>query len=165
VSEEKSAERKKRRKRDNMTFPSFAPWDITPTTFAQLLDLYPATLKESYKRKLIAATARKHRKHPERLNREDPIFDRQTKEYLQLDEWRYVTLPRDLRQRAGEEAVQEEEEEEEKSDGDDKKKKKTKKTKKDKNKKNVAVQLKQGEKYDSLFMHKDELVKLMEWKL
>ncbi|OKL59260.1 hypothetical protein UA08_05507 [Talaromyces atroroseus] len=148
-----------------MSFPSFAPWDITPTTFAQLLDCYPATLKESYKRKLIAVVARKHRKYPERLNREDPAFDRQTNEYLQLDDWRYETLPRVLRQRAGEEGGDEEEKEEEKeeSDGDDKKKKKKSKNKN--NKKNETVHLKQGEKYDSLFMHKDELVKLMDWKL
>ncbi|EED23978.1 conserved hypothetical protein [Talaromyces stipitatus ATCC 10500] len=122
------------------TYPSFAPWDITPTTFTQLLSLYPATLKESYKRKLVAVAARKHRKHPERLNREDPVFDRQTSEYVKLDEWRYSTLPRVLRER-----------EEGKKDIKEKKK--------------DAMHLKQEESYDSLFMHKEELVQLMEWKL
>ena len=122
-------------------YPSFAPWDITPATFTQLLNLYPATLKESYKRKLVAIHARKHRKHPERMNKEDPVFDKQTNEYFQMDEWRYQTIPRVLRDR-----------EEGKEDGEEKTKK-------------GAIQLKQGESYDSLFMHKDELVQLMEWKL
>jgi hypothetical protein len=121
------------------TYPSFAPWDITPATFTQLLDLYPAALKESYKRKLVATHARKYRKHPERMNKEDPIFDKQTNEYFKMDEWRYQTIPRVLRDR-----------EEGKEDGE---------------KKKGAIQLKQGESYDSLFMHKEELVQLMEWKL
>lgn len=130
-------------------FPSFAPWDITPTTFQQLLDLYPTTLKESYKRKLVAIAARKHRKYPERLNRDDPAFDRQTTEYYKQDEWRYQTIPRILRER-------EEGKEEEVEEGDGKSKSA---------KKSTAIQLKRGEKYDSLFMHKEELVQLMEWKL
>ncbi|PCH07525.1 Hypothetical protein PENO1_012100 [Penicillium occitanis (nom. inval.)] len=123
------------------TYPSFAPWDITPATFTQLLDLYPATLKESYKRKLVAIHARKHRKHPERMNKEDPIFDKQANEYFKMDEWRYQTIPRVLRDR-------------EEGKGDDSEKKKK-----------GAIHLKQGESYDSLFMHKEELVQLMEWKL
>lgn len=129
-----------------MSFPSFAPWDITPSTFAQLLDCYPATLKESYKNKLIAISVRKHRKHPERLNREDPVYDKQTNEYMKLDDWRYETLPRVLKERAAGE-------DDGGGGGDDDKKKEKK------------IHLKRNEKYDSLFMHKEELVKLMEWKL
>lgn len=125
------------------SFPSFASWDIAPSTFAKLLDLYPTTLKESHKRKLIGVAARKHKKHPELLNEDDPIFDRQTDDYVKEDAWRYDILPRILKDR--EEGKEEEENETEKKD--------------------AAIHVKQGEKQDSLFMHKEELVKLMDWKL
>ena len=124
-------------------FQSFAPWDISRATFQQLLDLYPATLKESYKRKLIEVAARKHRKHPERLNEQDPAFERRTTDYAKVDEWRYQTIPQVMRDR-------EHGKEEAATENDIK---------------TGASQLEQGESYDSLFMHRDELVQLMEWKL
>lgn len=75
------------------------------------------------------------------MNKEDPIFDKQTNEYFKMDEWRYQTIPRVLRDR-------------EEGKGDDSEKKKK-----------GAIHLKQGGSYDSLYMHKEELVQLMEWKL
>ncbi|EEA27670.1 hypothetical protein TMatcc_004033 [Talaromyces marneffei ATCC 18224] len=128
---------------NKLTYPSFAPWDITPATFTQLLNLYPTTLKEGYKRKLVASHARRYKKHPERMNKEDPVFDKQTNEYLKMDEWRYQTIPRVLRDR-----------DEGKEDGEKKKKKKK-----------GTIHSKQGRSGDSLFMNKEELVQLMEWKL
>jgi hypothetical protein len=121
-----------------MSSPSFAPWDITRSTFSDLLDCYPTTLRESYKRKLQATAMRKHRKHPERFNKDDPTFDRQTETYVKLDKWRYETLPPVVRERAataGKTAT------------------------------GQSNTLKEHEKYSGTFMHKDEVVQLMEWKL
>lgn len=117
------------------TFPSFASWDMTRSTFAQLLDCYPSTLRESCKRRLIATAERKHRKHPERLNRDDPAFDKQADAVVELDRWRYDTLPQIVRNRT---AADE---------------------------KNGSQVLKPGEEYEGIFMHKDEAIKLLDWKL
>jgi hypothetical protein len=126
------------------SFPSFASWEMSRSTFSQLLDCYPATLRESCKRRLIATAERKHRKHPERLNRNDPVFDKKADEVVELDRWRWDVLPQTVRSRG-----------EKQQEGQEKKEEK----------KNSDQILKPGEHYDGMFMHKDEAIKLLDWKL
>jgi hypothetical protein len=132
-------EREKKKKKGKMsTFPSFASWDMTRATFAQLLDCYPTTLRESCKRRLIATAERKHRKHPERMSYDNPAFDKQADAVVELDRWRYGKLPQTVRNRTS--------------------------TKEDQEKDSNHI-LKPGEEYEGMFMHKDEMIKLLDWKL
>ncbi|KAH8693286.1 hypothetical protein BGW36DRAFT_302412 [Talaromyces proteolyticus] len=121
-------------------FPSFASWDITPSTFSQLLKLYPTTLRESHKQRLLARDVRKHRKHPERLIQNNPTYAKQADALLELDSWRYNTLPQVLRDRAAQATD----------------------SSSNQNKNEV---LKADEKYDGMFLHKEEAIKLLDWKL
>jgi hypothetical protein len=156
--------KKKKEKDKMMIIPSFAPFEIDRSTFSTLLACYPTATREGFRRKILAKAQRKadreERKKAKKKSSakgsttvaadgddskaELPIpkgrLDHETDVFLKLDSWRYETLPATLKERAA---------------------------------KSQNQPVGNGAKSDSsnpggstgFYMEKDELVKLMEWKL
>lgn len=70
------------------------------------------------------------------MNHSSPVFDTQADAVVELDRWRYEVLPQMVKNRSEEDAKQ-----------------------------NSNQIMKPGEKYEGIFMHKDETIKLLDWKL
>lgn len=76
------------------------------------------------------------------MNYDNPVFDKQADAVVELDRWRWDTLPQTVRNRGAGTTAEAQT--------------------KDKDSNHT---LKPGESYDGIFMHKDEAIKLLDWKL
>ncbi|KAL2011729.1 hypothetical protein VTN00DRAFT_4447 [Thermoascus crustaceus] len=141
---------------DNDTSPSnsFAPSEISRSTFSKLLSCYPTTVREVYRGKLIVKSRPKVTKKARNATTggsddtgvriDEEKMNRDIEAFLQLDEWRFEKLPRVLSERAKKEWME-----------DGRTVEKSKETEKTVSKK----------KLPGTFLEKEDLVNLMEWKL
>jgi hypothetical protein len=130
---------------------SFAPSEIARSTVSMLLSLYPGTVREVYRDKVIAKLQPKlikqgqkntvQTKGPGSFNEIEKTIEKEVSSFLKLDAWRYETLPAVLRERAGKVAMDDEEME------------------------RPGKKAKKSKKVEGAFLEKDELVQLMDWKL
>ncbi|KAN0084660.1 hypothetical protein V8E54_001127 [Elaphomyces granulatus] len=128
---------------------SFGPSEITRSTFCQLLSCYATTAREIYKSKRVAKS--RSNRAPKQLlrgpaptvgNEAQPHEEKLNKDveveaFLQLDEWRYEKLPALIKERSTGDSCA-------------------------KGLKQSKVAKKEG---TGAYLGKDELVKLMDWKL
>lgn len=112
---------------------NFSPSDILPSTFSHLLSLYPKTAQTVFETKLRAKS--------KKATEQD--IKSQVNAFVELDNWRYETLPTTLIERWGVDA------------------KGLRTAKRAKAAQDVSTQTSSGRMY----LEKDELVRLMEWKL
>jgi hypothetical protein len=130
---------------------SFAPSEISRSTVSRLLALYPDTVREVYRDKVIAKLQPKlikqgrknavHTKGPGSYNEIEKAIEKEVNSFLKLDTWRYETIPAVLRDRVGIVATDEKDTE------------------------RPGKKAKKLKKVEGAFLEKDELVRLMDWKL
>ncbi|ODH50299.1 hypothetical protein GX48_03571 [Paracoccidioides brasiliensis] len=128
---------------------SFAPSNISRTSVSYLLSLYPHTIREFYKAKLVAKSKSK-RSLPK--GKSEEAIGKEVEAFLKLDRLRYDSMPAALRDRA----VAGTGLKDESKAGEDVKRPK-KKVKASKNDDNSS--------HSGLYLEKDEIVNLMDWKL
>lgn len=101
---------------------NFHPSQITPSTFAKLLGCYPQTVKNVRRNKAIAKIKSKTEKGAKRKADTKPmmhdaeelsasdekIVTDEVNQYLDLDRWRYETLPELVRKRKNQDQDQDE---------------------------------------------------------
>lgn len=147
---------------------SLAPDDITRSTFLQLLQCYPDTVKEVYTRKIIKKSqprqTKKERKRaitennlpPERTVPQKQL-ENSLAELLELDKWRYEELPVLLKARQKEQLHQHHQPPE----------KQAKHQEGIKVRRHSVLGLKSNNESPTagMYLKKEELVKLMDWKL
>ncbi|KAL1985087.1 hypothetical protein VTN96DRAFT_8216 [Rasamsonia emersonii] len=161
-----------------MELPSFAPSEISRSTFSRLLACYPTTAREAFRQKAIAKAAKKRDNQLSKSERKaaaaaekkkdsasaaaaavaaassqlplpEAKLNKDTEAFVKLDNWRYERLPEVLRKRA--------------SLMKEKEKEKEKENEKGQSENENAKAKKEGP--TGLYLEKDELVRLMEWKL
>ncbi|EEH41570.2 hypothetical protein PAAG_03133 [Paracoccidioides lutzii Pb01] len=129
---------------------SFAPSNISRTSISYLLSLYPHTISEFYKAKLVAKSTSK-RSLPK--GKSEEAIGKEVEAFLKLDRLRYDSIPAALRDRA---VAGTGLKDESKAGGNVKRpKKKVKASKNDDDNSSVS----------GLYLEKDEIVNLMDWKL
>lgn len=169
---------------DSDSEDSFDPTEISPDTFHRLLACYPSTVEKVYKHKLVIKLRAKNAKEAKRARKapsgttvklhdvtgmgasltksEENWLNEEIESYLKLDRWRYETLPALVKEKKGQLSTVETTdnvEEVEEVDG-----KKDKKKGKDGKDSNNTTSTNSNSKL-GLFLEKDELVRLMDWKL
>ena len=141
----------------------FAPSTITRSTLSKLLSLYPTTVKSVYRAKLLAKTNKKSKAPASRGKKQeatvpaepDHRVEKDVDEFFELDTWRFETLPMILCERLKEGF------EEGGDDGDgERPAKRAKRSHGTKGTKEIA-----GKNTSDFFLERDEIVRLMEWKL
>jgi hypothetical protein len=156
--------------------PLFEPSSISPATLSRLLSLYPTTIRNVYRGKLLAkskgptkgALKRRAAGKPKPGDADptdldptvpDPAYEKEVERFYKLDEWRYETLPQILAERVNAEPKA----------GDEpppaKRMKWMTKSKKSKKKGAPEPQTTDDGANPMWFLDKNELVRLMEWKL
>ncbi|KAJ5562183.1 hypothetical protein N7461_000944 [Penicillium sp. DV-2018c] len=92
---------------------TFHPDHITPQTFHALLSLYPKTVEKAYSNKIRTKQSKTKTKASSKRKADtdtdtdtgpnlENYISEETNRYIQLDKWRYETLPRILAERAEE---------------------------------------------------------------
>ncbi|PGH30035.1 hypothetical protein GX50_07191 [[Emmonsia] crescens] len=139
--------------------PSLAPSKISRTTISFLLSLYPHTIKEFYRTKLIAKSTSKAGTYPASKRstakgKNEETIEKEVEAFLKLDKLRYETIPAALKSRPRiVPATGKNDEGKAKEDA-------KRPSKKAKVIKNDDDSLPSGP-----FLEKDEIVNLMDWKL
>ncbi|OAX80050.1 hypothetical protein ACJ72_05622 [Emergomyces africanus] len=129
-----------------------APAKISCATLSFLLSLYPHTIKEFYKRKLVAKSTPKAGTKPasKRLSstgKNEETIEKEVEAFLKLDKLRYESIPAALKSRVGV-GISENDKERGKEDVERRSKK-----------------IKLSKDVQGPFLEKDEIVNLMDWKL
>ncbi|KAL1955974.1 hypothetical protein VTO42DRAFT_7874 [Malbranchea cinnamomea] len=145
---------------------SFAPTEITASTLSKLLSLYPTTVANVYREKLLAKSMSRKEKRQEAERRATaglppdalpydptvphPLLEKEVDEFAGLDTWRFETLPQTLRERR--DAAQQSSS---KSGGQDDEEQRPAK----------RVKTETNPEASGVFLNKMELVRLVDWKL
>ncbi|OJD19964.1 hypothetical protein AJ78_00158 [Emergomyces pasteurianus Ep9510] len=134
-----------------------APANISYASISLLLSLYPHTIKEFYRRKLISKSTPKANtklaaNRPSSTEKNEENREKEVEAFLTLDKLRYETIPAALKSRVGV-GIGENDEEKEKQDV----KRRSKKVKLSKDNDDPPL--------PGPFLEKDEIVHLMDWKL
>ena len=130
---------------------SLAPSEISHSTVSKLLSLYPDTVREVYRDKVIAKLQPKlikqglknpdQAKGPGSHKEIEKAIEKEVSSFLNLDKWRYETIPTVVRERVGRVATT------------------------DDNTERPRKSAKKSKTVEGAFLEKDELIQLMDWKL
>ncbi|PGG99667.1 hypothetical protein AJ79_08441 [Helicocarpus griseus UAMH5409] len=139
---------------------SLEPSEISRSTISYLLSLYPQTVSEVYRSKLLTkSSGKKGSKAAPKVSatneKNDKYIEKEVKAFLKLDKLRYETLPAVLKERAGTATATN-------SVGEGKKELDAESSGK---KRKVSDKTSKKEELAGAYLEKDEVVNLMDWKL